>query len=165
MRWADVDLAGGAWRVSRTLTRDRNGAVAIGTRTKTGRSREVSLTPELVTVLKAQRRAVAAARVRSAHWDDQDLVFPTSIGTAQDPHNVHRELKPRAMAAAFPGSFHALRHWFASVAVTLAPDVTVAKVLGHAKVSTTTDTYAHLRGSDAERIAVAVSVAVKRGTS
>ena len=39
---------------------------------------------------------------------------------------------------------------------------TVAKVLGHARVSTTTGIYSHLRRSDAERIGVAVSVAVNR---
>jgi integrase len=87
-------------------------------------------------------------------------VFPTSIGTARDPHNARTVLKPLAVASGFPGSFHALRHWFASIAVTLAPDVTVSKVLGHARTSTTTDLYAHLRASDAARIAVAVSVAV-----
>ena len=42
------------------------------------------------------------------------------------------------------------------------PDVTVSKILGHARTSTTTDLYAHLRASDASTAAVAVSVAVKQ---
>ncbi len=103
---------------------------------------------------------VTKIQVKSAYWQDCDLAFPTSIGTAQDPHNLRRALKPLAMEAGFPGSFHALRHWFASIAVTLVPDVTVAKVLGHARTSTTTDLYSHLRASDASRIAVAVNVAL-----
>ena len=48
------------------------------------------------------------------------------------------------------------------MAVTIAPDVTVSKALGHAKTATTTDLYSHLRSDDADRIAVAVSVAAKQ---
>jgi integrase len=163
MQWTDVDLDLGLWRVSRTITKGSDGSAQIGQRTKTGRSREVALTEDVVACLRQQRRVVTKARIKSAYWQDHDLVFPTSIGTARDPHNVRRELKPRAVAVGFPGSFHALRHWFASIAVTLVPDVTVAKVLGHAHTSTTTDLYAHLRASDAAQIAAAVSAAV-RGT-
>lgn len=162
-QWADMDLEAGTWRVGRTITRDRNGAAIVGARTKTGRHREVGLTSDVVASLKGHRRRQAATRVKSAHWEEHDLVFPTSVGTPQDPHNVRRALKVHTAALGFPGSFHALRHWFASLAVTMAPDVTVAKVLGHARTSTTTDLYAHLRQSDAARIAVAVSVAVNGG--
>jgi integrase len=161
MQWADLDLDTGVWRVSRTITKGRDGSTQIGLRTKTGRSREVALTREVVSALRRQRKAVAKAQVKSASWQDHGLAFPTSIGTPQDPHNARTALKPLAIAVGFPGSFHALRHWFASIAVTLVPDVTVSKVLGHARTSTTTDLYSHLRASDASRIAVAVSVAVK----
>ncbi|MFA7322838.1 MAG: site-specific integrase [Candidatus Nanopelagicales bacterium] len=163
MQWSDVELELGLWRVARTLTRGLDGSTQIGLRTKTGKDREVAITPEVVSALKAQRKVVAAERMRSAYWQDHDLVFPTNIGTAQDPHNVRRALKPLATAAGFPGSFHALRHWYASMAVTLAPDVTVSKLLGHARTSTTTDLYSHLRATDSARIAVAVSVAVNEG--
>ena len=125
-------------------------------------SMPVYLFPELVVVMRRQKARVAEARLRSAHWEDHDLAFPTSIGTPCDPHNVRRVLKPLALSAGFPGAFKGLRHWFASIATTMYPEATVAKVLGHARVSTTTDIYSHLRRSDAERIGVAVSVAVNR---
>ncbi len=73
--------------------------------------------------------------------------------------NVRKTLSPLAASCGFPGSFHALRPRYASVAVTMAPDVTVSKVLGHAKTATTTDLYSHLRSNDADRIAVAVKQA------
>lgn len=161
MRWTDIDFDLGIWRVSRTLTRDLAGSAVIGQRTKTGHSREVALSPDVIVDLRRQRTTVAKGKVKSAYWQEHDLVFPTSIGTVQDPNNVRRTLKPLATAAGFPGSFHALRHWFASIAVTMFPDVTVSKVLGHVRTSTTTDLYSHLRSSDAAQIAVAVSVAVK----
>ncbi|HEY5135735.1 MAG TPA: hypothetical protein VIJ41_08085, partial [Candidatus Nanopelagicales bacterium] len=73
--------------------------------------------------------------------------------------------RPLAAGAGFPGSFHSLRHFYASVALSAVPEASVSKVLGHAKRSTTTDVYGHLRESDASTVAVAVSVAVKRGTA
>lgn len=161
MQWSDLDLEFGIWRVTRTLTRGVDGSNKIGLRTKTGLSREVFITPDVVAELRRHRKSVATLKMKAVHWEDHDLVFPTSIGTARDPHNVRREFKLLATSVGFPGAFHVIRHWYASIAVTLVPDVTVAKVLGHARTSTTTDLYAHLRASDASKIAVAVSVAVK----
>jgi integrase len=159
-KWEDLDLESGIWRVSRTLTVNRAGQTIIGKRTKTRRDREVFLPPELVTEIRRQRARVASLRIAALYWQDHDLVFPTTIGTPQDIHNARRDLKALTTKVGFPGSFHAIRHWFASKAVTLAPDVVVAKILGHARTATTNDLYAHLRESDAARIAVAVNVAV-----
>lgn len=41
-RWSDIDLDKGLWLLSRTTTRDSNGHVIVGTRTKTGESRTVT---------------------------------------------------------------------------------------------------------------------------
>jgi integrase len=160
MTWDDLDLDAARWSVRRTVTRTEVGAAVLGDRTKTGQVRTLYLPPEVVVSLRKQRARVARQQVASAHWVEVGLVFPTSIGTVQDPHNARRDFKVLAKSAGFPGSFHGLRHHFASVAVGQAPDVSVAKVLGHRKTSTTTDLYAHLRDSDAERIGVAVNVAV-----
>lgn len=156
MRWDDVNLDESAWTISRTVTRNLEGSAVIGHKTKTGETRVVPLRTEVVKALRAQSKKVAAAQLRSAYWQDQGLVFPSSIGTVQDPHNVRRALKPHLTAIGFPGSFHSLRHWFASFAVTIASDTQVAKVLGHARTSTTSDIYAHLRHSEAARITDAV---------
>jgi integrase len=148
----------------RTTTRDRNGSVALGRRTKTGAGRELVLLPDVVASLRGQRVKVAEAQLKAGRlWVDYDLVFPSSVGTPQDARNLRRDLRPLATAAGFPGSFHSLRHYYASVALSAVPEASVSKVLGHAKRATTTDVYGHLRESDAGMVAVAVSVAVKRG--
>jgi len=166
MTWADLDLDARTWKVARTTTRERNGSVALGKRTKTGASRELVLVPEVVASLRGQRAKVAEAQLRAGRlWVDYDLVFPSSVGTPQDARNLRRDLRPLAAGAGFPGSFHSLRHFYASVALSAVPEASVSKVLGHAKRSTTTDVYGHLRESDASTVAVAVSVAVKRGTA
>ena len=82
-------------------------------------SMPVYLVPELVVVTRRQKARVAEARLRSAHWEDHDLAFPTSIETPCDPHNVRPVLKPLALSAGFPGAFKGLRHWFASIATTM----------------------------------------------
>ena len=148
MQWADVNLDLGLWCVRRTITRDRSGRAILGSRTKSGPkqgSRPGSRRPR---PLRRQKAAVARLQISAVHWESHDLVFPSSIGTPQDPHNVRRVFKRIGATVGFDGSFHALRHWFASLAVTVMPDVTVSKILGHARTSTTTDLYAHLRASD-----------------
>ena len=114
----------------------------------------------LASELRIQRRSVAEARLRATVWRDDDLVFPSSIGTPQDPHNLRRALKPHAERVGFPGSFHALRHWYSTEALEHVSIVQVAKALGHARTSTTTDLYGHQSDDAGERIAVAVTVAV-----
>ena len=49
-------------------------------------------------------------------------------------------LRPVTAAAMFPGSFHALRHAFATIAVAVLPsDAAVATVMGHRRKATTVD--------------------------
>lgn len=158
-RWSDLDLEAGTWTVARTVSRDADRRVVLGDRTKSGAARTVALGPTLVETLREQRRAVAEARLGAAYWEDLDLVFPTSVGTMRDPRNVRKDLRPVAAAAGFAGSFHALRHFVASVALAeTANETLTAKVLGHARRATTTDVYGHLLDEDA----LGVSAALER---
>lgn len=149
------------WTVTRKTTLDSHGSVKVGARRKTGRVRRVVLVPRVVDALRAHSRVQAAQRLRAGEmWADFGLVFPTWVGTPQDARNLRKDFREVAARAGFPGSFHSLRHYCATAALATAPEAVVSQVLGHARRSTTTDVYGHLRGSDAERIAVAVSVAV-----
>jgi integrase len=75
---------------------------------------------------------LTARLVAGPWWVEHDLVFPSEGGTVWDPRNARKRLRPVAAAALFPGSFHALRHAFATTAVAVLPsDAAVAKVLGH----------------------------------
>jgi integrase len=155
--WADVDFDAGTWRIVRTVTRDSRGAAVLGSRTKTGEGRTVALPADVVGQLRAQRGRVAASRLALGElWNDVDLVFPSAVGTVRDPNNVRSEL--RKAAPWFPGSFHGLRHAFATAAVSVLPsDAAVAKVLGHRRRATTTDLYGHLRGDDSRAVAETVA--------
>lgn len=158
--WSDVDLDRGAWRITRTVTLDLDGRPVLGARGKTAAStRTVALPPLAVAALRAQRARVAELALAAGPlWvGEHDLVFPSERGTVWDVRNARKRFAPVAAAAGFPGSFHALRHAFASAAVAVLPsDAAVAKVLGHAKRATTTDLYAHLRAESSSAVAGAV---------
>ncbi len=158
--WADVDVDRGVWRIARTVTLDVDGRAVLGARGKTAAStRTVELPPIAVAALRAQRARVAELALAAGPlWDGgHELVFPSERGTVWDVRNARKIFGAAAARAGFPGSFHALRHAFASAAVAVLPsDAAVAKVLGHAKRATTTDLYAHLRAESSSAVAGAV---------
>lgn len=158
-RWDDLDLEAGEWVVSRTVTRDERRRVTVGDRTKSGNVRTILLGPATVEVLREQRRVVAERQLAAVAWvDDRGFVFPSEVGTPVDPRNLRKELRPVAERVGFPGSFHQLRHYAASVglSVTAGNDAAVARMLGHARTATTRDVYGHLLAEDEVAITAAL---------
>jgi len=164
--WSDLDLEAGVWEVQRTTTVNAAGVAVMGSRTETGEGRRVALHDAAVAAFTAQRARVAAARLAAGPlWSDHDLVFPSELGTVWDSRNARKRLRPITAAALFPGSFHALRHAFATTAVAVLPsDAAVAKVMGHRRKATTVDLYGHLRDVDFRSVtdAVAADLAAAR---
>jgi hypothetical protein len=72
-------------------------------------------------------------------------VWPTSIGTAPDPHTLRERIRAVAKSAGFEGSAMSLRHLFASIASESVELTVVSKLMWHRRASTTSETYAHLR--------------------
>lgn len=155
--WADFDLDKGEWRLQRTTTLNSKGSVIVANRTKTGDSRLVALSSLAVEALKRQRRRVAEKRLKAGKvWNDNGLVFPSSIGTPQDSRNLRKELRVYADKAGYRHSFHELRHFFATVASSQVTLETLSKVLGHRRRATTSDIYGHLYEPDARKVTTAV---------
>jgi len=160
--WADIDLDDKSWSLRRTLTRTSTGGVRLGEVPKAGDARLLPLSDEVCAALRQQRREVASLRLAAGSlWQDLDLVFPSTIGTPIHPNNARTRFRTVAKRADFPASFHALRHFMVSVAAARGESiVTVAKLIGHKRVSTTEDLYTHLFDEDALRVTSAVSNAV-----
>jgi integrase len=115
--------------------------------TKTEGSRRVLPMPEPVAkVLKEHLQRLEKERA-SADWQEQGLLFPTTVGTPMDPRNLLRHLKSVLEEAGLPANtrFHDLRHWCASllIAYEVQPKV-IQTILGHADIGTTMDIYGHL---------------------
>jgi integrase len=159
--WGDIDLEAGVWTVASTTTLTATGGVVVGERTKTSEGRRLTLLQSTTAQLRQQRRRVSALRLKAGPmWRDHDLVFPSSIGTPQHSANVRKPFREAASAAGFPGSFHALRHFVATVGLSSLPVAVVSKQLGHRRSTLTTDTYGHLLADDSATLAALVSALV-----
>ena len=78
-------------------------------------------------------------------WQDTGYVFTRKNGAARNPEDVNSILNKLCDRHGFPHIHpHTFRHTAASIMLSNGVDVlTVSKMLGHADVSTTLDTYGH----------------------
>lgn len=146
LRWSDVDLDAGNVRVSRTLSRVRDGLVF--TEPKSQRSRRtVPMPAPLIAELRAHRVRQAAERLTAGSlWEDHDLVFPSRFGTPLDPRNALRAFAAVASRAGLDGvGLHTLRHTAASLMIAQGVHLRVImETLGHSGISITADVYSHV---------------------
>ncbi len=134
LRWTDVSISITDGKSSLQVTK-----TATSKRTKTRASvRRLTIPPTLVTILREHR----ASQVRSI----EGYVFPNQRGGPLDGTNVTHRFQRFCKAVGLPHiRFHDLRHSYASLA--LQSGVTLKEVsamLGHASITLTADTYAHL---------------------
>jgi integrase len=80
-------------------------------------------------------------------WQEQGLVFPSSIGIPFNSSNLlNRSFKPLLRRVGLPMiRFHDLRHTFATLMFSNGeqPKI-VQEILGHAQITLTLDTYSHV---------------------
>jgi len=141
LRWADVELQGGAVTVRRTLVEHVKSGRPTLEEPKTPKARRRVQIPALaVEALRRHRAALGA----SPH--PERLAFTDRKGGAIRRSNLHRRsYKPLLRRAGMRAvSFHALRHTAATLALEAGvhPRV-VQERLGHANVAMTLDTYSH----------------------
>jgi integrase len=129
--------------------------------TKTHQQREVTLTPRAVALLDAHEKRQTAEKetLRPGRWQGTGLVFTDPIGRPLAPWVVTKAYKRLLKAAGLVGfRVYDLRHSMASVALASGEDVAdVSKRLGHARVSTTLDVYAHTSTQSQRDVATRMS--------
>ena len=157
LKWSDVDFAARTLRVNQTMQRiervrkadDQGAKTSLQfVETKTDRSRRVlSLSDGLIKALRLHRARQSQERLAAgSDWHDLGLVFATLNGTPIEKSNLYRHFKTILDDARLPSiRFHDLRHSTASLLLTqgTSPRV-IMDLLGHSKISTTMDTYAHV---------------------
>jgi hypothetical protein len=108
--------------------------------------RSIACRPTLV-------EALVAHRIESSYSNDDDLIFPNTLGGPMDAANfVRREYRPALRRAGLPMvKWHGLRHTFVSLLIAegLAPKL-ISELCGHASIAITMDRYGHLFDSVAD---------------
>jgi integrase len=138
-QWADVDLEGATLRVRRQLTTTNRGEVVIGPPKTRGSVRRLALPSFCVTRLEEHRRAQNAERETAGDaWQDNDLVWPSRLGTPLLPRNLLRHLHRTCECAGIRRvSFHTLRHSAATIMLAEGvPERVIMDVLGHSTSTT-----------------------------
>jgi integrase len=145
LRWSDLDLEVGTVSVKRSLDVD---GTFKEPKNQTSR-RTVPLTLQAVEALRAHRVRQNEERLKAgAKWQDNDLVFPNTLGKPENPGNVYRRnfqpLLKRAGLAGQGFTLHSLRHTFATTLAAKGVNPgTAQKLLGHSDVRMTLAIYTH----------------------
>jgi integrase len=149
LTWEDVDLERGLLRLRHVLVRE-GGKTALGDLKTPKSRRSVRLAGVAADALRdhLERQLIEIGRMGSL-YQPGGLVFATESGTLINPSNLrNRSFKPllrRAFGEAGPDiCFHDLRHTCATLLLSQGthPKL-VQKLLGHATIAMTLDTYSH----------------------
>lgn len=136
LRVGDLDRLGLTVTVQRSWTKDETGRRVMGASTKTGASRIVPISPNVLEALEP----FLASKTK------EDWLFVGPSGKVMDYDWLRQRIfMPAASKLGLNGiTIHSLRHTCASLLIKLkAPITTVSYILGHASVKMTLDTYGH----------------------
>jgi integrase len=146
LMWSDLDWSGRQLRIQRQLQRLRGGLVFNEPKTAAGR-RVIALGITTIEKLrKHQNLQFLERKVVGESWKENDMIFPSSIGTPMDPSNLYHNFKRLLRKTELPDiRFHDLRHTAATLMLQegVHPKV-VQERLGHSDISLTLNTYSHV---------------------
>lgn len=147
LRWDDLDWRTGILQIKRQLQRvDHKGYIFAEPKTRSGR-RTIKLGQGTMDALRDHQLAQQQQRcLMDTRWQENNLIFPSTIGTPMDLRNLLKDFKKVIRSSGLPNiRFHDLRHTAATIMLLHGvPVFTVSKVLGHSKPSVTLDIYGHL---------------------
>lgn len=158
LHWSDVHLDDGKLYVRYSLQRINRKLTLVAPKTEVSR-REVRLARRAVDALRQHRVRQLEERSREGtRWQEQDLVFPSTIGTPAEKSNINKKLSDLLEREGLPPMrFHDLRHCYASLLLSkgVHPKL-VQDQLGHTQLSTTMDLYSHVIPESRVEVAAAM---------
>lgn len=163
LRWSCVDFENSTITIDHQLQKERvkgGGGTYKLFDTKTSTTRTITLASHVMAVLRETRREQNQYRLLlGTDWENEmNLVFTHENGQHLTQYTVWACFKRIVEKLGFPSArIHDLRHTFASISLESGDDLkTVSKALGHSKIGTTGDIYAHvtdkMRRESAERM-------------
>jgi integrase len=146
LRWTDIDFEARLLKLERQLQRE-NGKLTL-TELKSESSRRTLPLPEtVVTALRAHRiRQLEEKMLAGKRWQENGLVFTSTVGTPLDARNLLRKYHAaRERAGLRHQRYHDLRHCAGSLLLAQGvPPKTISEILGHSDIRLTLNTYAHV---------------------
>ena len=157
LKWEDVNWDLSTIQVKRQIMHLKGGGYLFTeVKSKSG-NRSIILGKQALEILKVHKRDQQII-INSAgeNWTNEDLVFPSNVGTPVTGSNIRRAMRKLLEASRLPKiRFHDLRHTAASLMLNHGiPVLIVSKRLGHSKPSITIDVYGHLIPSQQEEAAI-----------
>lgn len=146
LRWTDIDFNKRTLSVSQALSKAEKGYMMQEPKTKSGK-RNIALSQSSMAILEQHKRKQAAEKLRAGSmYQDNGLVFASSVGTPIGARNftrVYHTLRKKADVTQI--NFHSIRHTHATLMLKqgVHPKI-VSERLGHANISITLDTYSHV---------------------
>jgi integrase len=162
LKWSDIDLEARSLRVRGTLSRV-DGELTVGEPKSEKSRRTLPLSPAVVRLLKAQRKAQRLERVRAGNqWVQTGHVFTTQRGRPVEPRNLFRALETAADKAKLEDiGLHTLRHSAATAWLEAGVSLkAVSELLGHASIGITADCYGHVTEATSRAAMDALSGAI-----
>ena len=146
LKWSDVDWNKATLFVQRQLQYIKGqGYVFVPPKTKAGK-RKIKVGSSTLKYLEAHRSQQAIQKtLAEGRWQENNLIFPTTIGTPLDCRRLTKEFRrPLKRAGLPPICFHHLPHSSLNTLMdNEVPVNTVQRRAGHAKPSTTVNIYGH----------------------
>lgn len=144
LKWGDIDWSANTLQVKRQLQRMKGeGLVFSPPKTKAG-LRLVQLGSGGMRLMAEHRKRQDIERQR-LDWQENEMVFPSMVGTPTGQRNLHKFFKRMLKKAGLPDiRFHDLRYTAATLMLMNGiPLIVVSRRLGHSKPSVTLDIYGH----------------------
>lgn len=147
LKWSDLDMEKGTLRVCRQVQRVK-GVGLVFSEPKSEKSRRMLiLGPEAIKkIRKHAERQYQQKLFAGDRWEENDLIFPNSIGKPKEHNRLLKDFKAIAKKAGLPTiRFHDLRHSAATLMLQqeINPKI-VQEILGHSDINLTLNTYSHV---------------------
>jgi len=148
LKWTDFDQQARTLRVNQSIV-FRKADDWYLKRPKTKKSkRTLPITPAMVEILKAQRKAQLEDRMRAGKlWRDHGFIFADTIGEPYPQWALYSDFKRVLRVAKLPGTFNPYtpRHTMATLLLEKGVNPkAVSERMGHARITITLDAYAHV---------------------
>lgn len=146
LQWDMVNLETGTIRVERNMIQKGDGVYDLDSPKSAAGYRTISIGQELIDELKAKRQSQSEMRMRYGKlYNDSNFVCTWDNGNPVVPGYIKYRSRKLSDDLGFPYSFHSLRHTHATMLLEAGEKLKVVQErLGHAKLSTTADTYMHV---------------------